>query len=567
MRKNLKGYISHFCWVLSYYDRPVLLIYIIVILGAVVSEMFIPVEFGRIVKELVADDSNLSIIKYIYIMIGLAVLSILFSVLANILRVKMKEAPVFRIQKDTLFKLFHLGVPYFEKKEKENTFLLYSSIIPKISEIVERCIPELLKNFITIIVSLVLFMKHSGSYCCLTVLTIISSLWIHKYFNKKISAMMKKQIEKNKLFDTKIMTSISAMKEIRYYQCEDWIQSQVRDTYNDYINERLSTLKVRYRRGMFFRFNTAVGTTLYYLLAMYGILNGILGIDDFVVSLFFCTILIFTLNGFVFNITETIPALEYVKTLRETFTLSTNENEQRFNQKEIGSLKKELRVNIKNFSYGLEKPVLTNIDFKIRKGEKVIFVGESGAGKTTLLKLIANLYPVEEGMILWDSINYKEISPVALRQKIGFMFQETYLFGNSIFENIKLGNPEASDEEVYEAARRSCVDDFVKNLPMDYKTNVGERGTFLSGGQLQRIAIARLILKNPDIVILDEITANLDLEAEKIIMDSIFFEIFSNKTIIAVSHKTSVMQYFDRFLYVSHSGIREMEREAAYTLV
>ncbi len=411
-----------------------------------------------------------------------------------------------------------------------------------------------------------LFMKYSGGYCFLIVLAMLPSLWFHKYFNKKIAAMMTKQIDKHKQFNMKIITSVSAMKEVRYYQSEKWIQDQITDAYTDYVTERLSTLKVRYRRGMFFRLNTALGITLFFALAAYGIFNGKLEIDEFVASLFFCTTLIFTLNGFVFNITETIPALEYVKTLRKIFNLSEDKI-QGSSQKEISCLQQELQVKVKSFSYGAEKPVLRNIDFKIKKGEKVIFVGESGVGKTTLLKLIANMYQMENGKILWDSVDYREIDSISLRQKIGYMFQETYLFGKSIYENIKLGNAEASDEQVYEAARRSCVNDFVRDFPMGYETNVGERGTLLSGGQMQRIAIARLILKNPDIIILDEITANLDSETEKRIMDNIFYEVFYDKTIIAVSHKASVLQYFDRFLYVSHSGIKEIESDVAYDYV
>ena len=177
---------------------------------------------------------------------------------------------------------------------------------------------------------------------------------------------MTKQIDKHKQFNMKIITSVSAMKEVRYYQSEKWIQDQITDAYTDYVTERLSTLKVRYRRGMFFRLNTALGITLFFALAAYGIFNGKLEIDEFVASLFFCTTLIFTLNGFVFNITETIPALEYVKTLRKIFNLSEDKI-QGSSQKEISCLQQELQVKVKSFSYGAEKPVLRNIDFKIKK--------------------------------------------------------------------------------------------------------------------------------------------------------------------------------------------------------
>lgn len=562
MKNSREEYIRNFIWILSYYDVFTLGVYIVVLFGTVVCEMFIPVEIGKIIKELVTANTEISITKYLYIIVGLAICSALFSVAANVLKVRLKENPVFKIQKRSLLKIFHLGIPYFEKRERENTFLLYSSVIPMVSDIINRCIPELLRNLITIMVVMVLFVNYSGWYCLFIVLSMVPSLLIHKYYNKKISDMMTKQIGKHKLFNNAIMTSISAMKEIRYYQCEDWIYNKVSNTYTDYVNERLSTLKVRYTRGMFFRLNTALGITLYFALAAYGFNTGQMEINDFVASLFFCTTIIFTLNGFIFNVTETIPALEYVKTLRKIFDLS-EENTKIMNPKEVNSLKQGIQVNVEHFSYGSEKPVLRNLDFKIRKGEKVIFIGTSGAGKTTLLKMIANMYQSEDAEILWDTVSYKEVNQAALRQKIGFMFQESYLFGKSIYENIKIGNPEASADQIYEAAQKACVDSFVKSFSEGYDTNVGERGSLLSGGQMQRIAIARLILKNPDVIILDEITANLDSDTERLIMDNIFFEVFPDKTIIAVSHKTAVLKYFDRFLYVNDAGIKEVSEEAA----
>ena len=176
------------------------------------------------------------------------------------------------------------------------------------------------------------------------------------------------------------------------------------------------------------------------------------------------------------------------------------------------------------------------------------------------------MYQTQDGELLWDHVNYRETNPVSLRKRIGFLFQETYMFGESIYENIKIGNPEATDDQIYDAARQSCVDSFVKELPMGYETCVGERGNLLSGGQIQRIAIARLILKNPDVIMMDEITANLDSETEGLIMNRLF-EVFHDKTIISVSHKAAILPYFHRFFYVNDSGIKEIDKDLAYEYV
>ncbi len=154
-----------------------------------------------------------------------------------------------------------------------------------------------------------------------------------------------------------------------------------------------------------------------------------------------------------------------------------------------------------------------------------------------------------------------------MRKRVSVVFQDTFLFSGSIRFNICIGNPEASDKEVRLAARRAGIADYIESLPDSYETKVGCRGTRLSGGQKQRIAIARAILSNPDILLLDEITSKLDFDTEKGIMDVIFGEQFKGKTIIAVSHKPTVLKYFDRFLYVDSNGLTEITENEAMNVL
>ena len=564
MRCRLREYLQHFIWILSGYDLFVMMIYILAVSGSVVCEMFIPVVIGNVVKELVADYPETTFWHFSYSIIFCALCSILFSVVIHMLRVKMKEDPVFKIQKKSLHKLFCLGIPFTEKRNKEQSFLIFSAMIPMVSEIITKHIPELIRSLITIVITMIFFIKYSGNHYFLILFSMIPGLWIHRRFNKVIADRMTIQIERHKKFQSIVMATISAVKEMRMHRCGEWMQSKVMNHHKDYVDERLKTLKMRYLRGMFFRLNTALGITLYFLLAMYDYAMNRLEIDAFVSSLFFCTMLIFTFNGLFFHITETIPALEYVRSLRNFLGLS-QENEKCLKWKEAEPLRQEISVHINCFSYGKER-ILNDIDVLIHKGEKAAIVGASGSGKTTLLKLIADMYQTQDGELLWDHVNYREMNPVSLRKRIGFLFQETYMFGESIYENIKIGNPEATDDQIYDAARQSCVDSFVKELPMGYETCVGERGTLLSGGQIQRIAIARLILKNPDVIIMDEITANLDSETEGLIMNRLF-EVFHDKTIISVSHKAAILPYFHRFFYVNDSGIKEIDKDLAYEYV
>lgn len=205
-----------------------------------------------------------------------------------------------------------------------------------------------------------------------------------------------------------------------------------------------------------------------------------------------------------------------------------------------------------SFSYDGEERVLKNISFEVNPGELVAIVGRSGVGKTTLVSLIPRFYEPEEGKILIDGEDIKDANLKKLRKNIGIVAQETFLFSDTIKENISFGNPDANDREIEEAARLAYCNEFIKTLPGGYETKVGERGINLSGGERQRISIARAILKNPKILILDEATSNLDSESEKKIQKALE-PLMKKRTTFVIAHRFSTIINADRIL-VLHDG-------------
>ena len=205
-----------------------------------------------------------------------------------------------------------------------------------------------------------------------------------------------------------------------------------------------------------------------------------------------------------------------------------------------------------SFSYDGEERVLKNISFEVNPGELVAIVGRSGVGKTTLVSLIPRFYEPEEGKILIDGEDIKDANLKKLRKNIGIVAQETFLFSDTIKENISFGNPDANDREIEEAARLAYCNEFIKTLPGGYETKVGERGVNLSGGERQRISIARAILKNPKILILDEATSNLDSESEKKIQKALE-PLMKKRTTFVIAHRLSTIINADRIL-VLHDG-------------
>jgi ATP-binding cassette, subfamily B, putative efflux pump len=210
------------------------------------------------------------------------------------------------------------------------------------------------------------------------------------------------------------------------------------------------------------------------------------------------------------------------------------------------------------FSYDqTDEMVLKDITLHVKKGETIAFVGMSGGGKSTLVSLIPRFYDVTKGKITLDGIDIRDFKVQTLRDKIGVVFQDNILFSESVRDNILLGKPGASDEEVYRAAKAANAHEFILNLSDGYNTKVGERGVKLSGGQKQRVAIARVFLKNPPILILDEATSALDLESEHSIQESLE-ELAKDRTTFIVAHRLSTITHANRIVLIEHGQIVEV---------
>lgn len=234
---------------------------------------------------------------------------------------------------------------------------------------------------------------------------------------------------------------------------------------------------------------------------------------------------------------------------------------------------KQGRIDIDHVSFQYndnEAPILKDINLSIEKGETVAFVGMSGGGKSTLINLIPRFYDVTSGQILIDGHNIKDFLTGSLRNQIGLVQQDNILFSDTVKENILLGRPTATDEEVVEAAKMANAHDFIMNLPQGYDTEVGERGVKLSGVQKQRLSIARIFLNNPPILILDEATSALDLESESIIQEAL--DVLSkDRTTLIVAHRLSTITHADKIVVIENGHIVEtgthrelMSKQGAY---
>jgi ATP-binding cassette, subfamily B, heavy metal transporter len=220
-----------------------------------------------------------------------------------------------------------------------------------------------------------------------------------------------------------------------------------------------------------------------------------------------------------------------------------------------------IRFDKVGFAYDPDRVILKDVSFEVPAGKMVAIVGPSGAGKSTLSRILFRFYDISSGAVTIDGQDIRDVTQKSLRSAIGVVPQDTVLFNDTIFYNIKYGRPEASDEDIYAAAKLAQIDAFIRTLPAGYQTMVGERGLKLSGGEKQRVAIARTILKGPPILMLDEATSALDSHTEKEIQDALD-RVSKNRTTLVIAHRLSTIVHADNILVLEKGALVEQGTHA-----
>ncbi|MGD8931344.1 MAG: ABC transporter ATP-binding protein/permease [Chromatiales bacterium] len=302
----------------------------------------------------------------------------------------------------------------------------------------------------------------------------------------------------------------------------------------------------------------AVGVTLIMIFAANGVVEGQMSIGDLVLVNAFLLQLFIPLNflGIVYRqIKYSLADMDLIFKLLERQPEITDAADARPLQLQRG----EVRFESVDFAYQPNRQILHQVDFTIRPGEKVAVVGHSGAGKSTLSRLLFRFYDVTAGRVLVDGQDVRSVTRDSLREVIGIVPQDTVLFNDSILYNLAYGRPDASREEIEAAARIAHIAKFIESLPEGYQTVVGERGLKLSGGEKQRIAIARAMLKRPRILVFDEATSSLDTKTEQAIQETLR-EVARDHTTLVIAHRLSTVIDADRILVMDQGRIREQGR-------
>ena len=458
------------------------------------------------------------------------------------------------MRRDMFKKLQKLPFSYYDENETGKIMTRMTSDLMEVSELAHHGPENLFICGITVILSFIYLLTINWIFtliifACIPFLIIIS-ITLRKKMKRAFTETRKSVGEINAALESSI-TGIRVTKAFNNDE-KELDKFEVGNEY--YVKSR----SVAYKAMGQFHSSTSFITDLFNVVILVG--GGLLVVYNHIDLAEYVTFVV-SVNLFINPLTTLINFVEQYQngiTGFKRFLDIMDEKEEIESENAINIKKLEGNIEFKNvtFEYETTKGVLDNVSFKLDKGKTIALVGPSGGGKTTICHLIPNFYKVNSGSILIDNYNINNLSFKSLRGNIGIVQQDVFLFNGTIKENILYGRLDATDEEVYEAAKRANIHDYVLTLENGYDTQIGERGVKLSGGQKQRLSIARVFLKNPSILILDEATSALD-NATEILIQSALDELCKGRTTIVVAHRLSTIKNADEIYVIQNGNIVE----------
>lgn len=452
----------------------------------------------------------------------------------------------------------HLQKLSFSYYDNTNTGKLMSRIVTDlfdISELAHHGPEDLFISILKLTGSFIILLSINVRITAILLFFTFVMLYFSYSYNKKMRKVFKSNREKIADVNAQIQDSLSGIRVVKSFANEDIESSKFAQGNAQFLKTKEDSYFIM---GRFFSGNSFFQGILYLCVILSGgifISLGSLNISDLVIYILYINVFLNPIDKLV-NFTEQfqrgITGFERFLEVMNT----EPDIEDRENPIEFQVIKGNIEFKDVSFSYNDKHNILSNINVKLPAGKTTAIVGPSGSGKSTFCSLIPRFYEINDGSITIDGVDIRDIRLKFLRNCIGIVQQDVYMFAGSIKENIAYGKPDATDEEIFQAAKKASIHEFILSLDKGYDTYVGERGVKLSGGQKQRISIARVFLKNPPILILDEATSALDNESEKFIQKSLE-KLAKNRTTLVIAHRLSTIRSADEIIVITDEGIKE----------
>ncbi len=542
---------------LSKYLRPHKKVLIISFLLSVISTalgMIQPLFAKVLIDKVLLSQQYELLLTLLAAVICLLVVSFLIRVSNSYIYTRYSAKVLFQMREDLFDHLQKVPLSFFSKRKIGDIYSRIAADMADIQGLVTETLPGYLFNFLTCLLTATVLLWLNWQMAVLSFCFLPLAIYLISLIRPKLLRLAKNLAESNADIAHFLFESLAGTSLIRAFAAERLESEKLRE-------KQSGILKILLRYQVLGAFSRSVPTlyTILNTIVVFGyggflVMKGSLSIGGLVAFAIYQGRVFGPLQGLMDGFLTMQKAKVAINRVKEILDVKPAFQEDGNIELSGHALKGEISLENVSFAYEQEEPVLNNLSFHIPAGKITAIMGPSGVGKTTICHLIMRLFDPDSGTVALDGFDLKSFKIEWLRNQIALVSQDTFLFHSTILENIRYSKPKASEAEIVEAAKAACIHDYIRSLPDHYQTVVGDRGVRLSGGQKQRISIARSILMEPRILILDEATAFLDASVEEQLKDTIRL-LMQGKTIIVISHRLSTIQGVDKIIALEKEGI------------
>ncbi|MGV3548878.1 ABC transporter ATP-binding protein [Rhizobium sp.] len=453
-----------------------------------------------------------------------------------------------------------LSFRYFDNNKTGHLITHVTKDLEEVGEIAHHGPEDLFIAIMTFIGAFILMFSVHWQLALMTTVIVPFTAWLTSRYGARMTTTWRALFGKVGEFNSRVTESVGGIRVVKAFGNEDHERSLFAASNEGYRATKLNAYAYMTASITLTYLSTRLVQLITMVAGTYYVMNGELTYGAFVGFLLLVNAFFRPIDK-ITSVLETYP--KGIAGFRRFTTLIDTAPDilDRPDAKAVNHLRGDIHYDKVSFSYDGDRPVIRDLDLTIRAGETVALVGPSGAGKTTICSLLPRFYEIDGGAITIDGMDIRDMTQTSLRNQIGIVQQDVFLFGGTIRDNIAYGKLGATDEEIMEALKQASLDTFVESLPDGLGTPTGERGVKLSGGQKQRLAIARIFLKNPPILILDEATSALDTQTEQSIQRALA-RLSEGRTTLVVAHRLTTIRNADRIVVVGREGILEQGSHA-----
>ena len=562
-RENWKEALGIFRFIRPY--RAYFLIGLLMIMLSSVTTLSFPYFLKRLIDSAQALSRGEQVIRPNTIalwMVGILVLQMLFSFGRVYTFSYVGEHALADLRKAVYNRMIQLPMDFFAQRRVGELSSRLSADLSQIQDAMTLMLAEILRGILTLVAGIILILYISPKLTLVMLSVIPVIIMIAVVFGKQIRKLSRQAQDQLADSNTVVQETLQGISNVKAFSNEWFEIGRYRDSLTKVVDLAVRNGMVRGAFVSFLLFSL-FGTIIFVVWYGVGLMQkGELSFGDLTAFVIYTSFVGGSMAGFADlygQLQKTLGATQRVRELMSERTEVVNvDREPLLPQYRLTG---RVRFEDVSFSYPSrpEVPVLRGVSLESAPGQQIALVGPSGAGKSTIVSLLLQFYKADKGRILFDGMDVQDIPLSQLRQQMAFVPQDVMLFGGTIRENIAYGRPDATDEEIREAAEKAHAHEFISGFPESYQTMVGERGVKLSGGQRQRIAIARAILKDPVILILDEATSSLDSASESLVQDALE-NLMKNRTSFVIAHRLSTVRNADRIYVLDKGQISEQGR-------